>query len=234
MTPEPDTNVDVQGVCRIQRKIKRNLVKGDFCFDEQQRVVEASVRSQAIRRVRMHLRRMEPVVVLAPRWSRVREFLEMLSAEMSEGSLPIRCQSSSFRSVSGRSAAETWEPIVQMFYALIDSPLQTDRPSTIADRRGFRWSITNVLEQIHRNSTGRVALLGCDAEYLPLQVIEDLMSAWRVYGDRHPIQRRCTLLFSGSTVAERLRIPGAPCVELVDYGAPETLAALISQTSGWR
>jgi hypothetical protein len=172
---------------------------------------------------------MEPVVVLSPRWSQPLSFLEELALDLAVGQPAIGCRTVRFRELKGRRLPEVWNHLVEVFQRFIPSGRQPEVPSSVADRRGFRWSLATLLEQAHALSPHRVALLACEAEHLPLSVLEDLTLTWSTYCERHPHQRRCTLLLAGSVQAQWLSIGAAPRVELADYSQAEAIAAMMAR-----
>ena len=198
-------------------------------FDKRQRRIEISQRGRIARKVRYHLRRMEPVVVLSPRWSQPLSFLEDLALDLAVGEPAIGCRTVRFRSLKGRRLPEIWNHLVEVFQRLIPSGWEPEMPSSVADRRGFRWSIQTLLEQAHTQSPHRVALLACEAEHLPLSVLEDLTITWGAYWNNHPEDRRCTFLLAGSVQAQWLKIGDSPRLELADYSQREAIAAMMAR-----
>ncbi len=218
------------GDTRVARRMWLDTVSDPAdTFSPRQRRSEVSRRGRIARKVRYHLRRMEPVVVLSPRWSQPLSFLEDLALDLAVGEPAIGCRTVRFRALKGRRLPEIWNHLVEVFQRFLPSAGQPDVPTSVADRRGFRWSMETLLEQAHAQSPHRIALLACEAEHLPLSVIEDLTLTWGAYYDSHPENRRCTILLAGSIQARWLSIGSAPRVELADYSEDEAVAAMMAR-----
>ena len=69
---------------RVNRLIQRAQAT---TFDGTQHYVEDALRGRAARRIRLHVRRMEPVAVCTPRWSEPAAFLEDLALDLAR---PVR------------------------------------------------------------------------------------------------------------------------------------------------
>ncbi|MFT5681076.1 MAG: hypothetical protein ACI8RZ_001982 [Myxococcota bacterium] len=235
-TASPPTEAAVAlttpGETRVERRMWLGAVSDiEGRFEPHQRRQESSRRGRIARKVRYHLRRMEPVVVLSPRWSQPLSFLEDLALDLAVGEPAIGCRTVRFRALKGRRLPEIWNHLVEVFQRFIPTNTsQSEAPSSVVDRRGFRWSMETLLEQAHTQSPHRVALLACEAEHLPLSVLEDLTLTWGAYYDSHPEDRRCTILLAGSVQAQWLNIGTAPRVELADYSEDEAVAAMMART----
>ncbi len=215
-------------MARVARRMQMaTVLAGDGRFDADQHALETALRGRSARKVRAHLRRMEPVVLLAPRWSDVPGFLEELSLDLAVGEPAVGCRTVSFRTLKGRTVGEAWQFTLHVFGQLGRRGWRHRQPTTVADRRGFRWSMEQLLETAHREAPHRVALLAHGAEHLPVEVMEDLAACWSDYRERHPEGRRCTVLLAGSVDAPWLSLLGSRRVELDDYGEAEAAAAIV-------
>src|SRR4051812_11808227 len=89
---------------------RRILLEGrrSTVFDPDQVRMEEATRGRLARRLRGHLRRLEPVAMLTPRWSAPQGFLEDLALDLAVGEPEIGCRTVSFRPLMGRSAPEAW------------------------------------------------------------------------------------------------------------------------------
>mgnify|MGYP007024789850 CR=1 FL=1 len=198
-------------------------------YEPDQRVLETALRSRTSRAARACLRRMQPVVVLAPRWSAVRSFLEELSLDLAVGEPAVGCRIVDFRPLQGRTTAESWQFALQLMGQLGRRSWRPASPLTVADRRGFRWALEQVLEQAHQESPHPVALLAGGADALPVEILEDLCAAWEGYRERHVVDQRCGLLLAASSSARWLRVGDAPQLELADFGETEAAAAIVGR-----
>lgn len=200
-------------------------------FNPEQHAIEAAVRSRTARKVRAHLRRMDPVVLTTPRWSEPQSFLEDLALDLAVGEPALGCRTVSFKPLKGRPAPEAWFFVMQVFGQLSVNEWSELRTPSVADRRGFRTVVTDLLWRAQeRGGNERVALLGHSAEHLPVEVLEDLAECWAKFSAQTPEDRACTLLLSGAVEAPTLAIEQSVTVDLLDFGEAEAAAALIGQT----
>ena len=196
--------------------------------DEGVGVVDASLRSRTARAARTALRRMEPVVVLAPRWGALPAFLEELALDLALGEPAIGCRTVDLRPLAGRPAVEAWQYLLQFVGLLGHRGWAPPTPVMVADRRGFRWAVEQVLQQAHEEAPHPVALLAHGAEALSVELLEDLSAGWDAYRQRHPEHRRCALLLGAADSAAWLRIGDAPRLHLADFGLTEAAAAIVA------
>lgn len=198
-------------------------------FNPDQLRREHESRAQIARKVRVSLRNMEPVVVLSPRWSEPMSFLEELAMDLISGRPALDCRTVRFRGIKGRALPEVWNHIVDVFRRLVPDDWRPEGPSSVVDRRGFRYSLRQLLQGAHEESPQPVALLACEAEHLPLPALEDMAMVWEEYATQHPVKRRCVILLAGSVQAQWLHIGGAPRIELGDYSEREAAATMAAR-----
>lgn len=214
--------------------VARRMRMDQFCslqesFNPDQHRHEQEKRAQIARKVRVLLRNREPVVVLSPRWSQPLAFLEELALDLINGRPALDCRTVRFRRLKGRGLPEVWNHLVEVFQRLIPVEHQLSGPALVADRRGFRWSLQQLLQRAHEHAPRPITLLACEAEHLPLSVLEDVVQVWEEYALRYLDNRRCVLLLAGSIQAHWLRIGSAPRIELGDYSEREAAAAMVSR-----
>ena len=190
---------------------------------------DTSPRARAARAARASLRRMEPVVLLAPRWSATERFLEDLAQDLAVGEPTVACRVLSFRGLQGRGVVEAWRHTLHLLSRLAEGVPRAEVPSSVVNRRGFRWALEELLEGLHEGALHRTALLahGCDS--LPVEILDDMIGAWQDYYRRHPEHRRCTALFAAADTARWLAVGDRPCIYLADYAETEALAAMVSR-----
>ncbi len=232
-TPRDDL-LDLRGA-RVARRIAIAGVAhsrpgtGDRCFDPQQHFLETALRSRSARRVRTWLRRMDPVFVRLPRWSRPTGFFEEIALDLAVGEPAIGCRTVGCRPLRHRGAGEAWSFLLQLFGQLGHGGELLDGSATAADRKGFRWGMEQVLEDAHRNSRHRLAVLMHGVEHLPVEVLSDLVEEWSAYCERHPEGARVVLLLAGTARPRWLSLPGLQATELQDYSEAETIAAIVQR-----
>jgi hypothetical protein len=216
-------------MARIDRMIQRARIAAPSAFDTSQHFVEEAMRSRTARRVRLHVRRMEPVAVRTPRWSEPASFLEDLALDLAVGEPGVGCRTVNLRPLKGRRASESWQFTLHVFAQLGRREWRHRPPAMVADRGGFRFALTQLIEEAHHSAPHPVALLAHGVEFAPMEVIEDLARVWGEYARRHPSGRRATLLLAGTAEQSWWPLADAPQVDLVDFGAAEAAAAIVGQ-----
>lgn len=216
-------------MARIARKIQQQLMSDASRFDRAQHFVEDAMRSRSARGIRLHVRRMEPLVVRTPRWSSPATFLEDLALDLAVGEPGMGCRTVNLRPLKGRRASESWQYTLHVFGQLGRREWRHRTPQMVVDRGGFRFALSTLIEEVHRTCVHPVALLAHGAEFAPVEVIEDIASVWRDYLECYPSGRRCTVLLAGTAGNDWWPLVGAPRVDLVDYGEAEAAAVIVGQ-----
>ncbi|MEL6344198.1 MAG: hypothetical protein AAFV53_13845 [Myxococcota bacterium] len=213
----------------LARRMRR-IDDGVPRFDPEQLHIESQRRARVARKIRTILRRMAPVVLLSPRWSQPLRFIDELAPMLAQGQPAVACRTASLRTVKSRALPEIWNALVEVFSRMVPAEWRPEGPSSVADRRGFRWSLRQLLQHAHREAPHPIALMVCEAEHLPLSVWEDVALVWEEYWERHPdaVERRCTLLLAGSVHAHWLKIGDAPRIPLEDFSESEALSRMVS------
>lgn len=220
---------------RVARRIRVASVAGpspgttDARFDPEQHFLETALRSRAARGARAGLRRMDPVFLRTPRWSRPQGFLEEVALDLAVAEPAIGCRTVGCRPLKHRSAGEAWAFVLQLFGELGRGGELTDGSATAADRGGFRWGLEQVLEDAHETSRHRLAVMMHGIEHMPVEVLSDLVEQWQRYADRHPEGVRVALLLAGSERPRWLQLPALRELGLDDYSEAETIAALVNR-----
>ncbi len=216
-------------MARVSRMIERSKMADSSRFDVSQHFVEDALRGRASRSIRTHVRRMEPVLVRTPRWSAPACFLEDLALDLAVGEPGIGCRTVNLQPLKGRKATESWQFTLHVFAQLGRREWRHRPPRMVADRGGFRFALSELIEEAHRSAPHPVALLAHGAEHAPVEIIEDLAAVWDLYCERHPTVRRCTVLLAGTAGDNWWPLNDAPRVDLVDYGTAEAAAAIVGQ-----
>lgn len=204
-------------------------MRNEGSFSPDQPKVEAAVRGRTARKLRAHLRRMEPVILTTPRWTQPQPFLEDLALELAVGEPALGCRTVSFRPLSGRPISEAWFFVLQVLAQLDEEGWSAGRIPIVGDRRAFRHAARLLLDRAQDRGVS-VALLGHGAEHLPVELIEDLGEAWASFYDDNRSQSRTTLLLAGTVDASFVALPGACPVTLTDFGEQEAVGAISAET----
>lgn len=212
---------------RLTRRLTLLRAKRLGCFDRDQYWVESADRARVARKVRSRLRRMQPVVLLTPRWSSPRRFLDDVATDLLIGSPEVTCRTLDCTQLKGLTIHQAWAWFASALAEL--AGLRLDGPAWQAvSRLGFQHVITQALRALQEGHHRRCLMLFA-LEQVPLEALEDLVAAfesWRDEVDEDDL--RFTLLLAGSVTGEDLQVGGAgrPLV-LPDYAHREAVEALV-------
>jgi hypothetical protein len=214
---------------RLERRLRILRDKRQGSFDPEQHYLESALRGRTARKVRTHLRRMEPVILLTPRWSRAQQFLEELALDLAVGSPPVGCRTVSFQPLRGKGETDAWVYCLAVLAQLSEDRWTEARAPLVVSRLGFRTAAVELLMRAQHRPGARVALLGHASEQLPFQALLDLSTAWREFARIQPEDRRTTLLLAATVDAPHIRLGDARRVLLDDLGEAEAAATLVSR-----
>ncbi len=214
---------------RLQRRLRILRDKRQGAFDAEQHYLESALRSRTARKVRAELRRMDPVILLTPRWSRSQAFLEELALDLAVGTPPIGCRTVSFRPLRGKGETDAWVYVLAVLAQLSVDRWTEARAPLVVSRLGFRTAAVELLMRAQDRPGARVALLAHGAEHLPFEVLLDLSTAWLEFTRMQPEARRTTLLLAATVDAPHIQLGDARRVLLQDLGEAEAAASLVSR-----
>ncbi len=214
---------------RLERRLQILREKRLGSFDPEQYYLETALRGRTARRVRTDLRRMEPVILLTPRWSRSQTFLEDLAMDLAVGTPPVGCRTVSFRPLQGKSETDAWRYCLSVLAQLSVDRWTEARAPLVVSRLGFRTAAVELLMRAQDRPGVRVALLGHAGEYLPFETLLDLSTAWRTFSELQPEDRRTTLLLAATVDGPQIQLGDARRVMLDDLGEAEAAASLVSR-----
>lgn len=194
-----------------------------------QTYLETALRGRAARLVRTTLRRMEPVFVVTPRWSRPQGFLEEVALDLAVGEPSVGCRTIGFRPLRSRGPAAAWPFLLQVLGQLGRGGNGGEIVATAVDRQAFKAGVGEALRAAHRSSRHRLAVLMHGIENIPVEVLADLVEEWSRYRLDHPEGTRVTLLLAGAERPAWLDLPDLHIVELEDYSEAEAIAAIVAR-----
>ncbi len=224
-----ETIVTSMPMHRFERR--RALLQGRraAAFDPEQLRIEGAPRARLARRIRGHLRRLEPIAMLTPRWSAPQGFLEDLALDLAVGEPELGCRTVSFRPLMGRSAPEAWNFLLRVLGDLGGQDYGTRIAPMVCDRRGFYNAAEMLLDNAQEEAEYPIALLAHGAEHLPVEVLDDIAQVWARYAENVTTDRRCTLLLAGSVDTPALDVGNATRIDLADFGELEAADSLVVQ-----
>ncbi|MBN1334637.1 MAG: hypothetical protein JXB39_01620 [Deltaproteobacteria bacterium] len=188
-----------------------------------------SPHARVSRAVRMDLRRLDPVVLEAPRWSSPQSFLEEVALSLAVGNPPLGCRTVGLRPLLARPRGQAWQFLLRVAADL--GGARANRPVPIpAEPRGFRHALADLLEEVQASSPWPVALLAHGFECLEVDVAEDFLATWDAFRSAHRDDARCVLLAAGApgTAPIRRAVEGwsARRVRIPDFGVGEAAEVL--------
>lgn len=210
---------------------RRHLLRerNEAGFDPLQRRVESAARGRTARRIRGHLRRLEPVALVTPRWTAPQALLEDIALDLAVSDPGVGCRTISLRPMMGRSVPEAWNFVLRVMGELIGPAFATRPVPVVCDRRGFIYAAESLLAMAQEESPRPVALLAHGTEHLPVEVLTDLATVWSKYAEEARDSRRCALLLAGAVETPAFHLNPLPPIELGDFGEAEAAAALFAR-----
>ena len=179
------------------------------------------LRGRDARRLRALITKMEPVVLMTPKWSNPRQFLDEMALELALGEPAIGCRTVSFQAVAGRGVVESRQLCLHILGQIGRRGWTEMSVAMVSGRDGFRMAVLNLLELAHRESRQRLVLVGHDADALPAELVDDLSEAFFMYRANHPEGLRCTIVLSAAQDSKWLNLGGSERVTLSDYDEAE-------------
>jgi len=211
---------------RLDRRIRILRGKRNGAFDANQYYLERAFRARAARKLRFYLRRMQPAMLITPRWSEARAFLDDLAVDLALGRPAIECRTLSMAPMVGRSVHESRTWVLRALTEFVGGGY-SGPVSQAVDRKGFRLVVETVLR---RARTGpRRALLVHQLEHLHVEALEDFVHAFESYVGREGDDRRVNVLFAGTVDVPAFEMRGGVVV-LADYSDVEALERLAEHT----
>lgn len=213
---------------RLERRIRLSSVLRPVPLDPLLLHLDTELRGRTARKLRVELRRGTTVLLNTPRWSNPANFLEDLALDLAVGEPGIGCRTVSFRPARGRGVVESWQVVLRVFAQLGQPRWVQGPPAAVADARGFRHRLAQILSDTEDGLRCPFALLGHDVECLPVDVLDDVGEVWAAHVEARGAERRSLLLLAGSPEIGA-SLPGATRLELLDYGREEAVEALLEQ-----
>jgi len=212
---------------RLDRRIRILRGKRNGAFDPDQYYLEKAFRARAARKVRLMLRRMQPVILITPRWSAAQVFLDDISVDLGLGRPQVECRTLSMTPMFGRSVHDSRTWVVRALGGFIG--VSPEGPASQAvDRQGFRHVIRDLM---NRARTGpRRALLVHHLQHLHVEARNDLVRVFEEHMDEMGRERRLNLLLAGSVDVPSFELEGARRVSLPDFSFEEAIEALTEYT----
>ncbi len=214
---------------RLLRRLHAHVAADEPVFHPAHREASESPHGRVSRAVRMDLRRLDPVVLEAPRWSSPQSFLEEVALSLAVGNPPLGCRTVGLRPLRARPRGQAWQFLLRVTADL--GGARSNRPVPIpAEPRGFRNALADLLEEVQGTTPWPVALLAYGFECLEVDVAEDFLATWDAFRSAHADDARCVLLAAGApdTAPVHRAVEGwaARRVRIPDFGVGEATEVL--------
>lgn len=209
---------------RLDRRIRILRGKRQGAFDPDQHFLGQAFRARAARKVRLHLRRQQPVILITPRWSQGRAFLDDVGVDLALGSPAIHCRTLSMAPMLGHSVHDAWTWLVRAVVEFCGVPIEGPVAQAV-DRHGFRHVMRELFKRVRTGP--RRALLIHQVEQLEVEARDDLIRVFTEHADAVGPERRINLLLACSVDAPSFDLRGAERVFLPDYTDLEAREALV-------
>ncbi len=214
---------------RLTRRIAILSGKRSARWNADQGWFEQAPRTRAARSLRARIRRGEPIVLVAPRWSEPAAFLADLAADLAVGTPAVHARTLFLGPLAGRTNPQAWTWILMAAREAMGLP-PDPRATSAASSRGFQGLFRAALDAGEAQPDRRALLLH-GIENIDVEVLTDLVE---VVADHHAarvgLTRRVTTLFCGGPDMAPLELSGHAPTRLVDAGHAEAMEVLSEST----
>jgi hypothetical protein len=208
---------------RLERRTAILRGKRAGSFDRDQYYLERAVRARVARKARIRLRRMEPLVLVTPRWSEARRFLDDLAVDLLVGEPAVRARTLSLAPLQGRTPHQAWSWLVMAMTEICSLPL--DGPAwQMVSRRGFRHVMRDLFDGADHGERRCLMLHGL--ENVHVEALRDLIDVFQDHVRRRTREGRFNLLLAGSIDAPHFDFEGVERLVLPDFAEHEALEVL--------
>ena len=194
-----------------------------FCLESSKG--ELDLRDKAARRLRARLRRMQPTVLLTPRWSEARGFMQELALQLAVDEPALSCRSVAFSGLRGHRVSEARQRVLTALAELSAPHWSEAQVPYVASTEGFMAAARELMFRASE-SEHRVAMLAEGVDRIHVEVLAALSEAWNLYQEESGADRRFVLLMAGQMPQPAFVAEGAAEVLLPDFAREEALRVL--------
>jgi len=209
---------------RLDRRMKILAGKRDGAFDQDQYWFEKARRERVARRVRSRLRRMEPMVLVTPRWSKARRFLDDVATDLQLGEPSVRCRTLSLLPLAGRSLPQSWAWLVAAVTGFCNVDLPGPAWQAVSGQ-GFRAVMSDLLARAEDGPARCLMIHGL--EHLHVEALTDLISVFDDHVRQTGQGRRFNLLLAGTIDASHFEFEAVQRIILTDFSDEEAREVLV-------
>jgi hypothetical protein len=210
---------------RLDRRLAILRGKRTCSFDKDQYYLERATRAREARRIRTLLRRGSPVVVVTPRWSQVRTFLDDVATDLLLGSPAVECRTLSLAPLEGRTPHQAWNWIVQAVTEFCRIESDAGAAWRMVSRQGFRHMLRSLFGSAELGP--RRCLMIHGLEHMHVEALRDLIEVFEDHLLHREGEGRFNLLLAGSIDAPHFEFAGLTRVVLPDHADEEAVEALV-------
>ncbi len=214
----------------MERFPRRRVIlegKRNGAFDADQYWFDRADRTRLARKLRWHVRRGDPVVLITPRWSAAPAFLDDLAVDLAMGDPAVRARPLHLLPLAGLTTHQAWGWLAAAVAEFCQISLEEGPAWRAVSRRGFRTVLSELFEKAEGGRRRCLMLHGL--EHVNVEAIQDLFAVFAEHIAMFGPDRRFNLLFAGSIDAPHFDMEGAVRVELEDLGPEEAIEALVER-----
>lgn len=209
---------------RLDRRLAILRGKREGAFDRDQYYLEQALRARVARKTRCYIRKMQPVILVTPRWSQARAFLDDVAVDLMLGEPSVRCRTLSLMPLEGRTPHQAWSWLVQAITEFCG--LSIPGPAwQVVSRHGFRVVMKELFRRAER--TERRCLMIHALEHIHVEALRDLLAVFEDHLHHRSAPPRFNLLLAGAVQAPHLSFEGVEQLILPDFTEQEALESLV-------
>jgi hypothetical protein len=210
---------------RLNRRLAILRGKRQSSFDPDQYYLEAAPRARVARRIRVLLRRGSPVVLVTPRWTQTRQFLDDLATDLLVGTPAVECRTLSLAPLEGRTPHQAWNWLVQAVTEFCLLVGESGAAWRMASRQGFRHTLKTLFERAEEGP--RRCLMIHGLEHMHVEALRDLIEVFEDHLHHREGPGRFNLLLAGSIDAPHFEFAGLTRLVLADPSEVEAVETLV-------
>ncbi len=209
---------------RLDRRLAILRGKRGGAFDSDQYYLEQALRARTARKTRCFLRQMQPLVLVTPRWSQARRFLDDVAVDLMLGEPAIRCRTLSLMPLEGRTPHQAWSWLVQAVTEFCGLTIRGPAWQVVS-RHGFRVVMKELFRRAER--TGRRCLMIHALEHIHVEALRDLLVVFEDHLHHRDGEPQFNLLLAGAIDAPHIAFDGVERLILPDFTDQEALESLV-------
>ncbi len=209
---------------RLDRRLAILRGKREGAFDTDQYYLERAERARVARKARCLLRAMRPLVLVTPRWSQPRRFLDDVAVDLLLGEPAVHCRTLSLQPLEGRTPHQAWAWLVQAITSFCE--IEPESAWQVVDRHGFRSLLKELLERADATGERRCLMIHA-LEHLHVEALRDLMTVFEDHVYHRTGPASFNLALAGTIDAPHFEFAEFERLVLPDFAEQEAVEALV-------